>query len=328
MKLFIYLLAILGFFSTISAKQKVETYNTMQQSLFYPNKGQIIDQDRKVRKDVNYHYSAPGFSLSMMERGMSWTVTKAERFERKSKDLNTPSLAKAGATPLREGNLDSLIFHTHRMDIEFVKCNPNIQSEVAETSDFYQNYFTEYTGQNGVTNVHGSKQVTLKNVWNKIDIVFHAKEEGKVEYDFIVHPGGNIKDIQLKYKSDGMDQNLVSSAKIIYKTNLGEVEETIPASYLAVSKKSVEVGYERKDDVLGFSASGLGELKEDLVIDSSLVWSVSTLGAANIIPKEIKSDKFGNAYVGGETYSQTNIATSGVFQTSKNTDDDVFFYKI
>jgi hypothetical protein len=78
----IILLSILS----LSAKQKVENYNTKQPSLFYPNKGQIIDQYRKVRTDVNYQYSAPGFSLSLMERGMSWMVTKVERFERKAKD--------------------------------------------------------------------------------------------------------------------------------------------------------------------------------------------------------------------------------------------------
>ena len=85
-KLSFSILILLSFIS-LSAKQKVENYNTKQQSLFYPNNGQIIDQDRKVRKDVNYHYSAPGFALSLMDRGMSWTVTKVERFEKKGKDV-------------------------------------------------------------------------------------------------------------------------------------------------------------------------------------------------------------------------------------------------
>jgi hypothetical protein len=262
-----------------------------------------------------------------MDRGMSWTVTKVERFEKKAKDEGHKTGVLRQDKGGKEHENDSLIFHTHRMDIEFVNCNPNIQSEVAQTSDYYQNYYTEYTGEKGVTNVHGSKQVTLKNVWNKIDIVFHAKEEGKVEYDFIVHPGGNIKNIQLKYKSDEMEQNMVSSTKIVYKTSIGEIEETIPASYLAVSKKSVEVGYEKKGEVLGFSASGLGEFSEDLVIDPSLVWGTYYGGSSGVNSSDVSTDGSGNVYITGRTRSTSGIATTGAHQTSLARLDDAFLTK-
>ena len=86
-------------------------------------------------------------------------------FWKKSSLKNTPLTPLKGGRPIggKDYENDSLIFHTHRMDIEFVNCNPNIKSQTAQTSDYYQNYFTEYTGEKGVTNVHGSKQVTLKN---------------------------------------------------------------------------------------------------------------------------------------------------------------------
>ena len=58
-----------------------------------------------------------------------------------------------------------------------------------------------YFGQNrSISNIPTYKSVILREIYPHIDALLTADGRGVVEFQFIVHPGGNPKDISLRVK--------------------------------------------------------------------------------------------------------------------------------
>jgi hypothetical protein len=68
----------------------------------------------------------------------------------------------------------------------------------------YSNYYTDMTGDGGVTNVRSYSTITYRNVWPHIDVRFNIGEDG-FKYDVIVHPGGEVSTV--RFQVDGAELN-------------------------------------------------------------------------------------------------------------------------
>lgn len=99
-----------------------------------------------------------------------------------------------------------------------------------EKSKDYDNYYNIPNHPEGITNVHQYQQITYKNIYPNIDVVFSIPKDSlkAVEYNFIVHPNGKASDIQLKF--NGAPTELVNN-KIKMQVRFGEMEEILPASW-------------------------------------------------------------------------------------------------
>jgi hypothetical protein len=322
---FFYSISIVVFLNSSAIAQQVQKYKSGPSALLVENKGQVIDQNRKARPDVLMIFEAPGFHLAIREKGISYQLVTTQTLHKKASnhltDIDT-------LNPKNMHLQDSVIVQSHRVDIDFMNSNLHPILLTEDENDYYENYYTEYTGEEGVTHIGTFGRAILKNVWEHIDIEFIAGDRQTFKYNFIIRPGGNIHDIQLKY--NGATPELTGNS-IKVKTSLGEVTETIPSVYYidtnTSSSEQPSVRYQLNDQVISFAGDDINTVNQTLVIDPSLIWATYYGGSDDEWSYGLNTDDSGNVYITGYSVSTTGIATSGAYQTSNSGYMDAFLAK-
>lgn len=308
----VFLLVFKAVFSVSAqvTKQQVQNFNTKQLSRFTENKGQITDQDGNLRTDVKYIYNAPGFKAVFKGNSFSYEVFTVEK--------KPKQISEATGKPVDELLLDKfrqpgdVTVKTHRIDIVLPGANKHPEILVEDKSADYNNYYLAHTPEQGVQKVYSYTKLTYKNIWPKVDLVFYARKEGELKYDIVVHPGGNLSDVKFAY--DGATVPKVVKGKLSFQTSLGTIKEHIPTSYTEQDNEEVSIKYISKHNTISFS--GKYNSYKTLVIDPVLIWSTYLGGNGEERRPRIATDNDGYVYIGGETGSSKNIATSGAHLSS------------
>lgn len=182
----------------------------------------------------------------------------------------------------------------------------------ADEQEAYQNFFSAYTGENGITGVKTYNTVQYKNIYPHIDMVLHTKDNG-VKYEFVVHPGGNVADIKVRW--DGAkNMAMLADGGIRYTTQLGEMTETAPVSFLS-NGAGVSSHFVKNSNITTFSVGDYDQT-QTLTIDPGLTWGTYLGGTTTDWSQAVWADNLGNIIMTGPTYGGTAMGTSGAFLTS------------
>ncbi|MBN8693531.1 MAG: T9SS type A sorting domain-containing protein [Bacteroidetes bacterium] len=282
------------------------------QSGYIENKGQIRNQFYEPNSDVKFILPMNGMNLLLKSKGFSYDsykITNLDSFE-KWEDLIDPIK--------KENRKINCTFH--RIDVDFINCNSNSIILTEGKSNDYLNYYADFLPEAGATNVHTYNKVIYKNIYNNIDIEFVLSNKTRTaEYNFILHPGARLQDIQLQYK--GAHSIELKNGEIKLKVNHGYIKENIPLSFWSKTGKKVNIKYQIKESngytIVGFN--GLSEtISQTLIIDPTpnLDWA-SYFGEG--MGDEVRAstiDKNNFIYYSGITGSSKYIATSGAYQTT------------
>lgn len=297
--------------------------NKNQSIGFKENKGQVIDQKGKPNNAVKYLLNSGGLNVQLKKNGFSYDIYEVKKIPiTHSSTAKTLPFLIPEKEEKQEYNLEYLF---HRIDIDFVNSNPKVELIAEQKSSDFDNYYNVPNKPEGIIGVCQYKQITYKNIYPNIDVIFTIPDDPKktVEYNFVIHPKGKISDIQLKF--NGAETDLVDN-KIQMNVRFGKMEETLPASWIEEGnrKKEIEVGYRKiKKDVYGFDSLEAVSGKT-IVIDPVPVRLWGTFygdetgnAGSNWHEVDLTTDSLGNAYVSGSTTSQSpSYATSGAHQTS------------
>ncbi|WP_242800969.1 DUF7948 domain-containing protein [Chryseobacterium aahli] len=216
---------------------------------FYENKGQIVDQNGKENSDVKYLFLSNGLNVQLKKNGFSYDVYEIEEITQKN---------KSEKSKLVDNNPEKKFkYKFHRIDIELINSNSNSEIEGEEKSPDYENFYNIPDKPKGILNVHRFQKVKYKNIYNNIDLVFFKPQDTikPIEYNFIVHPGGKISDIKLKF--NGIETHLRDN-KIVMKLRFGDMEEDIPQSWLIQNTSKIETQIKFRqieDNTFGFIGS-------------------------------------------------------------------------
>ena len=294
--------------------------NKSQSIGFKENKGQIIDQKGKSNASVKYLLNSNGLNVQLKKNGFSYDIYEVKKIpiDRSKTAKTLPyKIPEKDNEEKPEYNLEYLF---HRIDIDFVNSNSKVELITDQESKDFDNYYNVPNKSEGITGVHQYKQITYKNIYPNIDVVFSIPNDPQkvVEYNFVIHPKGKISDIQLKF--NGAETDLVDN-KIQMNVRFGKMEETLPASWIedGTSKKEIAVGYRKiKKNVYGFDSEHSVDGKT-IVIDPvpTRLWGTYYGEGDSNDFADIDTDSDGNIYFTGYTTSISSIyATSGTHQTS------------
>ncbi len=313
---------------------------------FIENKGQIIDQNNKPNKEVLYLYNGNGLQVQLRQNGFSYEVIKTEKTLKaigvKSKDQNyIPNKF--------EPDSFDYTYKIHRIDILFEGINKNIQITTFEPSSDYINYYTgspvraplvgalppahnPQQKNTGITNIHHYQKILYQNIYSNIDVEFILNNENpsqKFKYNFIIHPGGNINDIKLKFLG-ATNTSLTEDGHITIETAYGNIDESIPLSYQE-NENGLQKQVETKFTLLSKNKFGIRAETFDptrtLTIDP-VPWATYFGGAGNEHGYAIAVDGNDNILVTGSTSSTSAIATTGAYQTSFAGTTDAYVLKL
>jgi hypothetical protein len=293
---------------------------------FIENKGQVIDQNNHPNSAVKYLFNGNGMNIQLRAGGFSYDVFT------KTKQPKKPNAhGKIDPPDPKFGDTQIWDMHFHRVDFTLVGSNTACNVLPSEPAPDFLNYYTTGSPEEGVTSVHHYSKVTYKNIYPNIDMEFLASENTGVKYNFIVRPGGNFSSIRLKI--EGASKITLKDGKLLIKTTRGNVEETIPSSYVInegsnapVAVKFVRIG----ENLFGFSVDGDIPENAALVIDPVplRIWATYYGGSGE---DRVLDESMFNAdriFISGTTTSTNAIATSGVHQSTLAGGSDAFIARI
>jgi hypothetical protein len=279
----------------LAAKELV-TPNEAKQLLFIENKGQITDQYKQERKDIDFKLDGGGMSIFVGDGQIHYQWYQYT--------------GKPGDSAME--------VNTYRMDVQLVGANPNAPLQKEEVDKYYENYYTPQL-KDGVT-AKSYRRMVYKNIYPQIDWVIYTKGQ-ELKYDFVVHKGGNPADIRLQY--NGATGTELKGGVFTASTPMGSITEEAPYSYEIVTQKEVASAYKLQNGVLSFEIS---MAENDIIIDPVLVWTTMYGGSNNDVKSDVAADDT-TVFITGETSSATNVVSIGAYSAVLNGSSDFLLVK-
>ncbi|MEO6169179.1 MAG: SBBP repeat-containing protein [Chitinophagales bacterium] len=290
---------------------------------FIENKGQVKDEYGLERYDVLYVFSTKNFKLILKNNGFSYEIFRSEKQSEISEATEGFEFSDEGEF----ANEPAEQVMVQRFDATFIGASKQVQVTAAGRSTDYFNYYHGSVSV-GATAVHYYNSIYYNNIYPNIDLVFiaPAKENDPLKYEYIVHPGGNVKDILLQYNT--LADVTLKEGALILPGKFGEVREENLFTYQNDTSHAVSSSFQLKENRVSFSV-GQYDHRFPLVIDPDIVWATYYGENAKVDkPSELSVDEEGNVLVVGNTASQINIVTSGAYQTNYGgADYDAFVLK-
>ena len=146
-------------------------------------------------------------------------------------------------------------------------------------------------------------RVRYSRVWRGIDLLFYGKDQA-LEYDFIVHPGGDPAAIRLRYEN-ARSLRLDERGDLILATEQGEVRQHRPQIYQLSKgvRHTLSGGYRILDDHEVRLDIQSYNRNLNLVIDPVLTYSTYIGGTGMAKLNAMSLDSVGNIYLTGRVSS-------------------------
>ena len=212
-------------------------------------------------------------------------------------------------------NNNPITLHGHTYEVKFLNANPNPTIIPEKKLDTYNNYFIDNNPNKWASNCKIFTAITYKNIYPNVDVRYYT-EKGKLKYDIIVHPGGDVEKIVLYY--EGVEGLKIKNEKLIVKTSIGEVQELAPYSFQsnANGRKDVPCKFEVKGNIVRFKIQGKIDNDATLVIDPTWIFSTFTGSTADNWGYTATYDAQGNFYAGGIVFNNGFPTSNGAYQTT------------
>ncbi len=189
------------------------------------------------------------------------------------------------------------------------------------------NYYKGEDSSKWQAGIRTSKAVLYKNLYRDIDLKVYGIET-QVEYDWIVKPGADPKDITFKYQQVSKT-HIDKKGNLVIETAFGEMMHKSPISYQMIDGKRVPVksGFRKTgENTYGFKVEKYNR-DYQLVIDPMVAITYSTYLGGSVDEEGfgIEVDSTG-IYVTGYTNSP-DFPTAGSCLNSYVAKDDIFVVK-
>jgi hypothetical protein len=285
---------------------------------FLENQGQMMDMEGNPVPFVLFKAEAPGVNLWITEKGMTMQTFQIRRESLTGKEIEE---LESGNGELSEHKKTKKFIDWERVDLTLKDASIKKENIIKEdATQGHNNYFYPHY-PDGIYGVKEYQKVIIQNVYPNIDWVIYRTSKS-FKYDFVVHPGGDYKQIELIYHSKSPVQ-INEQGQLAFTTNYGNLQENKPVSfyedkevitqfvqnYQHIKTINGDVGYETS---IGFKLTRrIKSLLTDLVIDPELVWGTYYGGSGNDIFKCMDTDNNDNLFITGYTNS-TNFPTQDV----------------
>jgi gliding motility-associated-like protein len=204
--------------------------------------------------------------------------------------------------------------HAYRVHFEGAMKNVSISPE--KSLPTFNNYFLGNDPSKWQSNCKIYQAVTYKNMYPNIDVRYYT-DAGKLKYDIIVRPGGNVNNIALKY--DGVDKLEVRNKELVIRTSVGEVKELYPYSYQLQKgeRQTLDCKYSVTGNIVRFKIKDYLP-NETIVIDPTLIFATFTGSSKDNWGYTATPGPDGSMYAGGVSFGEGYPVSVGAFDKTFN----------
>ncbi len=261
--------------------------------------------------DVLFCGMTSGASVAFKKNGLAFCASREDE------------TAKHAVSP-KENQED--VYEYLQWDMTFSGARSSVKIYAEGEEDSRTNYIFGQDASKWVMNVPDYRRLRYDGIYKNVDLRYYGLQNNQLKYDFVVNPGGDIRDIRLSFT--GIESlSLNDAGELEITTRFGVVKEAAPYSYQAAGGVSapVAVRYEIKDDgkSFGFRVDEQYDKTLPLVIDPvSLKWSTymkATGNNFNNYSYDVAVDASKNVYIVGKC-DNTFPTTTGAAYGGSTTD--------
>ena len=244
---------------------------------FTANRGQV---DRRA----HFYAKAARYTLWMTEEGLvfdSWRPLRSRE-----------SAAVEGPSSLREERRRGLAEMEREVSrLRFLNASKHPEIVPLQETPLKVNYFLGSDPADWRAAVPTFGAVLYKDVYDRIDLKVYGIES-RIEYDWIIRPGGDPRDIAFEY-TQVKGTRVDAAGNLMIETRLGELQHQKPISYQEGAAGSPEAGRPRGSSRSAVTSSfkkiggnaygfevGRYDANRDLVIDPVVLAYSTYLGGA------------------------------------------------
>lgn len=212
--------------------------------------------------------------------------------------------------------------------LEFLGAAPDPQVIALDDAEYKVNYFAGRDPADWKTNIPTSRAVLYQGLYPGIDLKIYGREK-KIEYDWIVHPCGDVSQIRIVLQG-AQETRIDAEENLVVNTVLGEFTHIKPVCYQDIKGVRVPVAGSFQELALHTYGITVADYDNsfDLVIDPVVLVYSTYLGGGNYeYAADIALDSQGAAYIAGTTYS-ANFPLKDPFDTDIQGQSEAFVTKI
>jgi hypothetical protein len=300
------LMIVTGSATTLQLSE-VNSSLTSKRLVFTENQGQWDGQ-------VSFRANAGGATLWFTANGAVYQFTRRLPGAREARETRLVRVIPSAV----EGRLQPDSIESISIKASFVGANPNPQIIGLEALEYKCNYFFGNDPNEWHTDVSNYNAIVYEEIYTGIDLKYYGNDK-QMEYDFIVSPGADPSQIQMRY--EGAESiSINDNGELVVETKWGEVIEQRPVIYQEANNARTLVDGNYRlvgDNSFGFNLDKNYDPTIPLVIDPVLAYS-TFLGSSGMDNLEsIVVDDSGNAYVTGYT-GPTGFPLVNEYQSSGN----------
>ena len=293
---------------------------------FIQNKGQFQPRNKEIdAATVLFAYDGNHDDFLFTKNGLIVELT-VQKKRKKSEEEKAERSAKKkiGFKDAAEFRAFEEVGHTLHIDkdeliMTWLDANENPEILVENKDPFYHSY-SFYDFQANLINLNeipSWKKLIYKNLYDNIDVVYEIHPISGFKYSIIVHPGGDITKVKLKYSKKA---SLQSDGSIATNTFFGDIVDHDPKTFYEGNENNlVNSYYQVNEDIISFIL-GNYDANKTIVIDP---WTqMPNFPTTNWdCVWECERDGLGNVYIIGGTSPLQLIKynAAGAVQSTKNT---------
>ncbi len=310
-------LCLLLFFPALMSNARIVPDMQGNARVFLENKGQITDQYRQLRNDIDFSLHDAGMNLFIGAGHMHYQFTS-----------RIAPAQQAAPAPVTRHDRQPASYAVYRLDMELVGANIQVRPEGREISAARMNFYRAPGSMTGITDVRSFRSVVYPGIYPGIDWVLYERD-GRIKYDFILHEGADPAVIRIRYKG-AKTAGLQDDGSLLLSTPLGNLIEEAPVAWTRDEEQPVACRFVQRGDEWGFATDSYSGV---LVLDPGLKWGTYYGGSgmhglmngwAGVAAEKTDGN---HIYITSETDSPDLIATVGAHQDTITGDNDAFLAK-
>ncbi|HRY99909.1 MAG TPA: hypothetical protein P5550_12705, partial [Bacteroidales bacterium] len=187
-----------------------------------------------------------------------------------------------------------------------------------------------YQGNQRLEDVGRYREVRYEGIYRGIDLRLYSDGEGGLEYDYIVYPGAEVRDIGIAL--EGVEGISEGEDGLVVHTALGRIDLPNPYAYQVIEgvERQVKVSFRVQGNTLSFNLERNSGYDPDevLIIDPVLLGFSTFLGGTRHEEAHegtMLSD--GSIIIAGTTQSVNYPVTAGAFQSTYGGYYDIFLIR-
>ena len=296
----------------LEQKKYSNLLNAKKQIEFVENKGQVIDQHGALFNDVLYYASLPDGLVYVTKNGVSFEFHRLTT-------KGTPPDPKQYSSKENDFQWTKDVY---RIDMQFNNANASPTVIGEDISSDYVNFYLAHCAD-GVTGVHKYERVYIRDLYDRIDFVLYKNQKGIMQYDFIIHPGGNPRDISFTFH--GADSiGLTNDQELKVFTPFGALLQGKPYTYQEIEIPS---SFIIDNTTIAFNIGAYDTTKVLTIDPPTRIWGTYYGDTGIEVTSCVATDPSNNVYLSGWTTSTSWIATSGSHQSTFNGTQDIMLVK-